>query len=99
MFRYVIRRLLGAVVVVWVVSVLTFAIFQLGPKLAKTSPIYFYVGKQPPPPGSPQYKLLLHAYGFDRPIPAQYWLWLKNIFHAHNLTDGTSPEPCAVPCL
>ncbi len=99
MLRFVVRRLLGAVVVVWIVSVVTFAIFQLAPKLAKVSPIYFYVGKQPPPPGTPQYELLLHAYGFDRPIPTQYWFWLKNIFHAHNLTDGSSPQWCSVPCL
>jgi peptide/nickel transport system permease protein len=99
MIRYVIRRLLGAVVVVWIVSVVTFALFQLAPKLSHTSPIYYYIGKQPPAPGTEQFKLLQHAFGFDRPIPSQYWQWLTNIFHAHNVTDGVSPEPCSVPCF
>jgi peptide/nickel transport system permease protein len=99
MLRYVIRRILGAVVVVWIVSVVTFAIFQLAPKLSHISPIYYYIGKQPPAPGTTQYKLLQHAFGFDRPLPQQYWHWLSSIFYAHNITDGVSPQPCAVPCL
>ena len=99
MIRYVIRRILGAVVVVWIVSIVTFAIFQLAPKLSHISPIYYYVGKQPPAPGTTQYKLLQHAYGFDRPLFSQYWHWLTAIFHGHNITDGVSPQPCAVPCL
>ncbi len=100
MFRYVIRRLLGAIVVVWIVSVITFAIFQLGPALSKQSPLYYYIAKQPPAPGSTQYKLLLHAYGFDRPLFSQYWNWLTRIFTGYNVTDGTSGYlHCATPCL
>jgi peptide/nickel transport system permease protein len=99
MIRYVIRRLLGAAVVVWVVSIVTFALFQLAPKLSHINIIYYYVGKQPPAPGTEQFKLLQHAYGFDRPLPSQYWLWLTNIFHAHSITNGDSPQNCSVPCL
>jgi peptide/nickel transport system permease protein len=96
----VIRRVLGAIVVVWVVSVITFAIFQLGPALSKQSPLYYYIAKQPPPQGSTQYKLLLHAYGFDRPLVSQYWHWLTNIFTGQSVTDGTSGYiHCHAPCL
>jgi peptide/nickel transport system permease protein len=72
MLRYIIRRLLGAVIVVWIVSVVTFVIFQLAPLLTHRSPIYYYVNKQPPAPGTEQYKLLEKAYGFDRPLFSQY---------------------------
>jgi peptide/nickel transport system permease protein len=99
MIRYVIRRLLGAVLVVWIVSVVTFVIFQLAPLLSRVSPIYYYVGKQPPAKGTTQYKLLEHAYGFDRPLVGQYWNWLTNIFHQHPITDGVSSNVCSVPCF
>ena len=97
MIRYVIRRILGAIVVVWIVSVVTFAIFQLAPKLSHISPIYYYIGKQPQAPGTTQYNLLQHAFGFDRPLLSQYWHWLTAIFHFHNITDGVSPQPLCSP--
>ena len=100
MIRYIIRRSIGAVFVVFVVSILTFAIFQLGPALTHNSPLYYYVAKQPPAKGSVQYNLMLHAYGFDKPIPVQYLVWLKHIFTGQTVTDGTSaPLHCSAPCL
>ncbi|MGI8882260.1 MAG: ABC transporter permease [Jatrophihabitans sp.] len=95
-----IRRLIGSVIVIWVVSVVTFAIFQLSPSLSHTSPVYYYVGKVPFPPGSLQLKLLEHRFGFDKPIPAQYWDWLHGILFGRTVTDGTSsPIHCGAPCL
>jgi peptide/nickel transport system permease protein len=100
MIRYIIRRSMGAVFVVFVVSILTFAIFQLGPALTHNSPLYYYVGKQPPAKGSVQYKLMLHAYGFDKPLVEQYLTFLKHIFFGQTVTDGTSaPLHCSAPCL
>ena len=100
MIRFIIRRLLGAAVVVWVVSVVTFVIFQLAPTLTHQSPIYYYIAKQPPPPGSTQFKELEHAFGFDRPLFQQYWTWLTNIFHPHTISNGTGETAtCPVPCF
>jgi peptide/nickel transport system permease protein len=100
MIRFIIRRLLGAAVVVWIVSVVTFAIFQLAPTLTHQSPVYYYIAKQPPPQGSAQFKELEHAFGFDRPLFQQYWNWLSNIFHPHTISNGTGETTtCHVPCL
>jgi peptide/nickel transport system permease protein len=100
MIRFIIRRLLGAVVVVWIVSVVTFAIFQLAPTLSHQSPVYYYIAKQPPPAGSVQFKELEHAFGFDRPLIQQYWHWLANIFHARTISNGTGEtSSCHVPCF
>jgi len=104
MIRFLIRRLLGAVVVVWIVSIVTFAIFQLAPHLSGQSPIYYYIAKQPPPAGSVQFKELEHAFGFDRPVPNQYWHWLTQIFHPHTVSNGgggtaTEAASCHVPCF
>lgn len=100
MIRFIIRRLLGAVVVVWIVSVVTFAIFQLAPRLSHQSPVYYYIAKQPPPVGSVQFKELEHAFGFDRPLFAQYWHWLSSIFQPHTISNGTGEtSACHIPCL
>jgi len=100
MIRFIIRRSLGAFAVLIVVSFVTFVIFQLAPLLSHSSPVYYYVGKIPFPPGSLQLKLLEHRYGFDLPWYGQYWHWLHGILFGQWLTDGTSPPVhCAAPCL
>jgi peptide/nickel transport system permease protein len=99
MIRFIIRRSLGAFVVLIVVSFITFVIFQLAPFLSHSSPVYYYVGKIPFPPGSLQLKLLEHKYGFDLPWYQQYWHWLHGIFFGESLSDGTTDVYCAPPCL
>jgi peptide/nickel transport system permease protein len=66
MIRYIIRRLMGAVVVTVLVSIVTFLIFQIGPTITKVSPAYYYVGKVPPDAAG--IKALEHRFGFDLPI-------------------------------
>jgi len=100
MIRFIIRRSLGAFVVLIVVSFVTFVIFQLAPFLSHSSPVYYYVGKVPFKPGSLQLKLLEHRFGFDLPWYRQYWYWLHGIFFGQTLSDGTSPPVhCAAPCF
>jgi peptide/nickel transport system permease protein len=98
MIRYIIRRLLGAILVVFVVSIVTFVIFQLGPKLSNVSPVYYYVGKIPP--NGEQLKLLEHRFGFDLPWPQQYWNWLHGILFGRTVDDGSGDKVrCGAPCL
>lgn len=100
MLRFIITRLLGAIVVVWIVSVVTFLIFQLAPSLSHTSPVYYYIGKVPFPEDSIQFKALVHRFGFDLPLYAQYWHFLSGILFGQNITDGVStPINCAAPCF
>ena len=99
MIRFIIRRSLGAFVVLIVVSFITFVIFQLAPFLSHSSPVYYYVGKIPFPPGSLQLKLLEHRFGFDLPWYQQYWHWLHGILFGQTLSDGTTNVYCAAPCF
>jgi peptide/nickel transport system permease protein len=100
MVRFLIRRLVGAIFVLWIVSVVTFLIFQLAPALSHSSPVYYYIGKIPFPPGSTQLKLLEHRFGFDLPIPQQYWNWLHGVLFGRTLDDGTGNiVHCGAPCL
>lgn len=72
MIRYIIRRLIGTVAVVFGVSVLLFTIIKLTPGDAARAQV---------PPGSPpdQYLRVRKSLGLDRPLPAQYAVWLGNI--------------------
>jgi len=97
MLRFIVFRLVGALIVLWLVSMVTFAIFQLAPLLTHTSPVYYYVGKVPPDPA--QLKILEHSLGFDRSIPVQYWTWLKGIFGRNITGPVPSPVYCHFPCL
>ncbi len=100
MVRFITVRLLGAVIVVWIVSVVTFLIFQVVPTLTDTSPVYYYIGKVPFPPDSVQFKALVHRFGFDLPLYAQYWHFLSGILFGQNITDGVStPIACPAPCF
>jgi peptide/nickel transport system permease protein len=100
MIRFIVRRLVGAVFVLLAVSVITFAIFQLAPLLSHSSPVYYYVGKITFKAGSVQLKMLEHRFGFDLPVPQQYWNWLHGILFGRTLDDGTGDVVhCSAPCL
>ena len=100
MIRFIAVRLLGVIVVVWIVSVVTFLIFQIVPTLSHTSPVYYYIGKIPFPPHSIQMKALIHRFGFDLPLYAQYWHFLSGILFGQTITDGVStPIQCPAPCF
>lgn len=96
MLRYVIRRLVGAVLVVFVVSLVTFLIFQVGPRALGTNPAYLYVGKVTSPA---QIKAVEHRLGFDQPIPQQYVTYVKGIVAGRTFTDGSSEADCPAPCF
>ncbi len=99
MIRFVLARFAGMILVIFIVSVLTFGIFQLAPLLSHTSPVYYYTGKVPYPPGSPQLQALIHRFGFDQPIAVQYLQFIGGIF-GKTITDGTStPVYCPFPCF
>ncbi len=74
MARYVARRLIGALFVVIVISMATFAIYFLAPKLTGSDPTYAYVGRH----GTPaQVAAVRHAFGLDQPVLVQYWNYMK----------------------
>ena len=87
MIRFIVSRLVGMVLVLIVVSLITFLIFQAVPLLARSSPVYYYIGKAPATPEL--LKTLTHRFGFDQPLPVQYWSYLAGFF-GKNITDGTT---------
>ena len=73
MARYVARRLLWGVVLLFVVSALTFLIFYAFPS---ADPAALRAGRQATPALIEQIR---HALGLDKPLYDQFWIYLKGI--------------------
>ncbi|HEY2055460.1 MAG TPA: ABC transporter permease [Solirubrobacterales bacterium] len=74
MLRFIVRRLVGAVAVLFAISVLVFLIFNVVPA---TNPAQRIAGKN----ATPQLiKSVEKEWGFDKPLPEQYWTQMKLIF-------------------
>jgi peptide/nickel transport system permease protein len=96
---YIIRRLFAAVLLLLVVSMITFAIFYLVPRIAGAGPETLaarYVGRTA---SADTVHRMAQNLGFYDPIYVQYWNWLKDIFTGADYNLGTSIEHCARPCL
>jgi peptide/nickel transport system permease protein len=96
---YIIRRLIAAVGLVVVISIFTFAIFYLIPRMAGATPESMaarYVGRSPDPA---QLKAAAQSLGFYDPIQVQYWEWLKGVLVGKDVAVGAGMEHCPAPCL
>ena len=99
MVSYIIRRLIAAVGLVVVISIFTFAIFYLIPRIAGATPESMaarYVGRSPDPA---QLKAAAESLGFYDPIQVQYWDWLKGVLVGKDVAVGSGIEHCPAPCL
>ncbi|MFE2106419.1 ABC transporter permease [Kitasatospora sp. NPDC059463] len=99
MFAYIIRRILAAVVLLLVVSAVTFAIFFLLPRLAGETVDQLatqYIGKNPSPEAVQAVKQNL---GLDQPLYTQYWNFLKALVTGAEYKFGPEPATCHVPCF
>lgn len=86
---------MGSAVVLLIISMITFGLFGVLPRLG-ADPVYLFVGKDSSPA---QRAAVEHTLGFDQPIPVQYWRWLKGIFVGATYSDGNTTTHCAAPCL
>ncbi|MFT3866280.1 MAG: ABC transporter permease [Solirubrobacterales bacterium] len=76
MLRFLLRRLVGAIAVLFAISVLVFLIFNVVPA---TNPAQRIAGKN----ATPQLiKNVEKEWGFDKSLPGQYWTQMKLIFTA-----------------
>jgi peptide/nickel transport system permease protein len=71
--RYVVRRLLWGVVLLWLVSVVTFVLFYV---LPSGDPAQLRAGRNAPPEVIAQIRASL---GLDEPLLTQYWTFLKGL--------------------
>jgi peptide/nickel transport system permease protein len=98
-FAYIVRRLLWAVVMLFVLSVVTFSIFYLVPRLGGATPETLaarYVGRAAT---AETVHLTAERLGLLDPVPVQYWHWVKGVFVGAEYDYGQGTEHCPAPCL
>jgi peptide/nickel transport system permease protein len=96
---YIIRRIFGALLMLIVVSMVTFAIFFLVPRWAGGSAENLaarYVGRTA---DATEIAAAAERLGFNNPIYVQYWDWLKGIVVGSTYDLGPGPEHCPAPCF
>jgi peptide/nickel transport system permease protein len=96
---FIIRRLALTVVVLILVSMITFAIFFLIPRIAGETSYGLatqYVGRNPTPSAVHQMEQLL---GFNKPFYLQYWDYVKAIVVGEHYSAGPTTVYCPPPCF
>jgi len=96
---FIIRRLIATVFLLIVVSMITFAIFFLIPRLAGQNTYQLateYVGRNPTRAAVLQVEAQL---GLDHPLWLQYWNFLKGIVAGAHYNSGTTSTYCPPPCF
>ncbi|MGH3680959.1 MAG: ABC transporter permease, partial [Natronosporangium sp.] len=96
---YLARRVIGAVLMLLVVSMVTFAIFFVVPLAAGGSAENLaarYVGRTA---GSEEVAETAERLGFNDPLPVQYGRWLKGIVAGDDYDLGPTVEHCPAPCF
>ncbi|GLY76371.1 ABC transporter permease [Actinoallomurus iriomotensis] len=99
MVNFLIRRLLAAIALLIIVSMVTFAIFFLVPRLTGASSADLasrYVGKSAGPQAIHEVEIRL---GLNRPVVVQYWNFVKGIIVGAHYDFGPSKVYCAPPCF
>jgi peptide/nickel transport system permease protein len=94
--NYILRRLVTSAVLLLIVSMVTFAIFFLIPKVAGTDPAELYVGKTATAGDVAATRVKL---GLDKPVPVQYARFVKGLFVGRDYNNGPDVVHCAPPCF
>jgi peptide/nickel transport system permease protein len=87
MYHFLVRRILGAAVILLIISAVTFFLFFAIPR----DPARFACGKVCPPEAL---ALVRHNLGIDQPVFLQYWQWLAGVFAGRDYTYGHCDAPC-----
>ncbi|PRX98575.1 ABC transporter permease [Allonocardiopsis opalescens] len=99
MLAYILRRLGAGVLLLAIISLVTFAIFYIVPRLAGRTTeqlAAMYVGRAPTPEAI---QATIDRLGLDEPIPLQYWEFVRGIFMGAEYRFGRQIVECNAPCL
>jgi peptide/nickel transport system permease protein len=94
--RFLVRRTIGGIVVLIVISIITFWLFYALPKLLNANPAALYAGRSPSPA---TIAAVSEKLGLDKPFWTQYWDFLKGIFAGRTYGSGVTADVCHAPCL
>ena len=93
MLRFLVRRLLTAVLTLVAISMTVFVLFFLGP----ADPASSMCGSKACT--AAQHDRIHKALGLDRPVTEQYTDYMKGIFVGRQIGEGSGAIDCPAPCL
>ncbi len=94
MFGYLVRRLIGAALVVVVTSMLVFVLFFAGP----SEPARSLCSTARCTPAT--LAGINHSLGYDQPVTTQYLVWAKGVVAGRTVSFGPNVDyNCPAPCL
>ncbi|MEV5961427.1 ABC transporter permease [Kribbella sp. NPDC051952] len=99
MLAYLIRRVIGAVILLFIVTAVTFSIFFLVPRLGGATADDLagrYVGKSA---GQEQIHNTAVRLGFTDPLYVQYGRFVKGLVAGEEYNYGSGVEHCPAPCF
>ncbi len=99
MITFIVRRLFATLILLIIVSAITYAIFFLLPRLAGVTNYDLaarYVGKIPT---RSEILAMENRLGLNEPVPVQFGRFLRAIVAGETYTNGTSKVYCPAPCL
>ena len=76
MWRYIARRILVSIPVVFFVALITFSIMRIAPG----DPVMMLIGDEDERPDEETIKALEKQLGLDKPLPKQFWDWFAGVF-------------------
>ena len=89
MLRHTVRWLVSSLVLLFVITVLTFLLASTAPGDAAKAILSSQSGSYT----VQQYQQMRHALGIDQPLPVQYWHWLDGVLHGSLGADLFSGQP------
>ena len=87
MLRFLTRRTAGALVILLVISAVTFFLFYAVPR----DPATLACGKNCTPE---ELEIIRQNMGIDKALPVQYWEFMSGILTGRNFAEGACPAPC-----
>ncbi|MFI6575850.1 ABC transporter permease [Nocardiopsis sp. NPDC050513] len=99
MLTYILRRLGAGLLLLVVVTMVTFGIFYVVPRWAGRTTeqlATMYVGRAPTPEAV---QATIVRLGLDRPVAVQFWEFVKGIFVGAEYRFGRDVVECPAPCL
>ncbi|PWV54962.1 MULTISPECIES: ABC transporter permease [Nocardiopsis] len=99
MLNYVLRRLGAGLLLLAVVTAVTFWIFYVLPRWAGVTPhgmAAMYVGKAPTPEAL---DATVERLGLDQPVAVQFYDFIRTLLLGQEFTFGRETVQCAAPCL
>jgi peptide/nickel transport system permease protein len=96
---FVVRRLISSVILLLIITLVTFGVFFLVPRLAGQTTQQLatqYVGRDPSPEAV---AAVTQKLGLDAPLLVQYGRFVKGIVVGDDYTFGPSVEHCPAPCF